>query len=231
MTNSDQTRQRADEFVLGLSDPAEDARIEVDAAADDALRAALAASRDRFVELDLTADPEPAPAALWDRIASRLDETEAVRAAPSAANDNPARRWRRISFVAIAASAVLAVGLVWSLSTRPEPEVIAVLLNDAGEPLAVVEALGDARARVVVLSDIAVPDGRTIEVWTKPSEAIGPVSLGLLDEVSTRVLRGPALPPPRESQLYEITLEREGGSPTGLPTGPILAKGFARAPR
>lgn len=31
-------------------------------------------------------------------------------------------------------------------------------------------------------------------------------------------------------QLYEITLEPSGGSPTGRPTGPIQVKGFAKSP-
>ncbi|WP_407815360.1 anti-sigma factor domain-containing protein, partial [Staphylococcus aureus] len=44
-------------------------------------------------------------------------------------------------------------------------------------------------------------------------------------------LDGPALPTPRDNQLYEITLEQAGGSPTGRPTGPILAKGLAKFPR
>jgi anti-sigma-K factor RskA len=32
---------------------------------------------------------------------------------------------------------------------------------------------------------------------------------------------------PKQDQLYELTLEQAGGSSTGRPTGPILAKGFA----
>ena len=42
-------------------------------------------------------------------------------------------------------------------------------------------------------------------------------------------LAGPDLPVPADAQLYEITLEPEGGSPTGRPTGPIIAKGLAAA--
>lgn len=36
--------------------------------------------------------------------------------------------------------------------------------------------------------------------------------------------------PARSQQLYEITLEPEGGSPTGRPTGPVLMKGLATTP-
>ena len=55
--------------------------------------------------------------------------------------------------------------------------------------------------------------------------------LGLLEAARSVVLEGPDLPQPREDQLYEITVENEGGSPTGRPTGPILVKGFAKLPR
>ncbi len=37
------------------------------------------------------------------------------------------------------------------------------------------------------------------------------------------------LPPPKREQLYEITLEPAGGSPTGKPTGPIIARALRRA--
>jgi anti-sigma-K factor RskA len=55
--------------------------------------------------------------------------------------------------------------------------------------------------------------------------------MGLLETVRATLLEGPTLPAPRANQLYEITLEPAGGSPTGRPTGPIIGKGFANAPR
>jgi anti-sigma-K factor RskA len=36
-----------------------------------------------------------------------------------------------------------------------------------------------------------------------------------------------SLPETVQNQLFEITLEPEGGSPVGRPTGPILFKGNA----
>jgi anti-sigma-K factor RskA len=70
-----------------------------------------------------------------------------------------------------------------------------------------------------------------MQVWTLPSREMGPMSLGLLEDAHSATLRGPALPRPQDAQLYEITLEQAGGSPTGRPTGPILAKGFAKLAR
>ena len=115
--------------------------------------------------------------------------------------------------------------------SQPEPRVVAVLLDNAGEPQAIVEDFGNASARVTPLVDFTVPDGRTMQVWTLPSKELGPVSLGLLPRSQEAVLDGPVLPQPQEAQLYEITIEQAGGSPTGRPTGPILVKGFAKMPR
>jgi anti-sigma-K factor RskA len=81
---------------------------------------------------------------------------------------------------------------------------------------------------VRLLRDFDVPEGKTFQVWTLPSQEMGPVSLGLIDRARSVRLQGPSLPAPRNDQLYEITLEQQGGSPTGRPTGPIIAKGFAR---
>jgi anti-sigma-K factor RskA len=38
------------------------------------------------------------------------------------------------------------------------------------------------------------------------------------------------LPEPHPAQLYEITFEPAGGSPSNLPTGAILGNGLAKEP-
>jgi anti-sigma-K factor RskA len=141
------------------------------------------------------------------------------------------RRWRAAAITGLAASVLLAVALGWQIMTAPQPVVIAVLLDEEGEPVALVEDYGDALARVIPLADIDVPEGRALEVWTLPDPDAGPVSVGLLQRNRATTIEGPDLPPPNPDQLYEITLERETGSPTGGPTGPIVGKGFARVPR
>jgi len=159
------------------------------------------------------------------------DPAAAGPLAPPAANDNSASPWRIGAILASAACLVLAAGLGWSLMRSPEPMVIAVLLNGAGEPQAIVEDFGNDTASVRLLSDFTVPDDKVMQVWTLPTRDMGPVSLGLLQQAHSATLAGPKLPPPHDAQLYEITLEQTGGSPTGRPTGPILVKGFAKLPR
>jgi anti-sigma-K factor RskA len=214
---------------------------------------AVAAARERFLPLDMTAMPVAVSSTLWQSIESRLQEKPAMdaqtagdrqtRAAPDAtpqsspraANDNAATRaatrWRRAALGGIAASLLLAAGLTFSLTRTVEPLVVAVLVDEAGTVQAVVEDFGSNRAVVRLLEDVTVPADRTMQVWTLPSRDTGPVSLGLIEDARSTRLQPPPLPRPQDAQLYEITLEPAGGSPTGRPTGPILAKGFAKLPR
>jgi anti-sigma-K factor RskA len=51
------------------------------------------------------------------------------------------------------------------------------------------------------------------------------VSLGLVKKGETLNIALDKLPPLTDNQLFELTLEQEGGSPTGKPTGPIQSIG------
>jgi anti-sigma-K factor RskA len=223
----------ADEYVLGLTETATAAEIEEAMERDPELKAAIALSRERFLPLDTTVTPATVDESLWSRIESALPAQHVASGASvsTVANDNDSKGWKIAALSSTAAALMLAIGLGYSLMRTVEPLVVAVLINEAGEVQAVVEDFGNERATVRLLADFAVPNDKTIEVWTLPSREMGPVSLGLLEGVRSARLDGPALPSPRDNQLYEITLEQAGGSPTGRPTGPILAKGLAKFPR
>ncbi len=223
----------ADEYVLGLTESTAAAEIEGAMERDSELKAAIAASRERFLPLDTAITPATVNESLWHRIESGLTSQPVTRymSVSTLANDNNSKGWKIAALSSIAAALLLAIGLGYSLIHKAEPLVVAVLINEAGDIQAVVEDFGDERAMIRILADFAVPNDKTIEVWTLPSREIGPVSLGLLKGVRSARLDGPALPTPRDNQLYEITLEQAGGSPTGRPTGPILAKGLAKFPR
>lgn len=223
----------ADEYVLGLLDDDETFRVEQQLEANTALRAAIAAARERFLPLDISVEDVAPSALLWQRIDAGLDSAGPARSTPHpppASNDNRLSFWKRTAATSVAASLLLAAGLGWSLTRQIEPVVVAILLNDAGEPQAIVEDFSDREASIKLLADFAVPEGKTLQVWTLPSRDMGPVSLGLLDNRRSARLATPPLPRPKNEQLYEITLEQQGGSPTGKPTGPILVKGFGKIP-
>ena len=237
-----------DEVALGLADAADVARLNALAASDPAIAARLEQARLRLIALDDTADPMPLPADFWSRIEARLDAEDAATSVPTAPQTAPqtstqpsnvvdlatiratATRWRLTALAGIAATLALAVMLAFVALSRPEPAVIAVLLNDAGEAIALVEGLADNTTRITLLERQSVATDQVMQVWTKPTEDGPPVSLGLLESGTSSTLSIDGLPTPRPQQLYEITFEPAGGSPTQLPTGPILGKGLAKEP-
>jgi anti-sigma-K factor RskA len=230
----------ADEYVLGLLSETDVAEVEGEIERNSMLATAVAEARERFLPLDTNVDPAAVSPALWQAIEARLPEQATMEEpsiaavsprVPTAGNDNVRSGWRSTAISAIAASLILAVGLVWSVTRTIEPLVVAVLLNEAGEVQAVVEDFGNDTASIRLLADFSVPEDKVMQVWTLPSRDMGPMSLGLLDDAHSTRLSGSTLPKPQDAQLYEITLEKAGGSPTGRPTGPILAKGFAKLAR
>jgi anti-sigma-K factor RskA len=64
-----------------------------------------------------------------------------------------------------------------------------------------------------------LPQGRVYELWLLP-EGAAPISLGTFDGVTTL-----PLPSLQAASTLAVSLEPLGGSPTGLPTGPVLAVG------
>lgn len=245
----------AAEHVLGLLDGAEAVRAERMMAEDPGFRAAVEAWRARFEELDFTTPPLEAPDELLARINATLDatppagtvaapvsphrgadiETEKVRVAPRPAPKTSSFLgslwhslgfWRFAGFAGGAAAALLALlVLLGPLSRPPTPAYVAVLMSAEGQPAAVVNAFSDGTAELIPLRGIDVPEGRVLEVWTLWDPARGPVSIGLAGEARTIRLDLKNLPRTAPNQLFEITLEPEGGSPVGRPTGPVLMKG------
>jgi anti-sigma-K factor RskA len=224
--------ERVGEYVLGLIEGEALVSFERRLAAEPELAAAVDRLRQHLAKLDDTVMPIDANPLLWQRIEAQLDTPPAVSPPPPqrAANDNG---WLRR--MGVAATVLVALGAGYlagaTMQSAPQPRLIAVLLNEDGtQPGVIVETFADDSIRLVSLDLAERPDDRVYQVWTLPDPETGPVSMGIFDEPGTMRLTGPDLPLPEDGQLYEITLEPSGGSPTGRPTGPILVKGFARAP-
>ena len=242
MSMHDDDHAMAADYVMGLLDETEQAVAERRLTEDTAFANAVSAWRERLADFDATADPVAPSAALWSRIA------ETVKTTPAAAPASPRhptlwdniRFWRAAGMVGAFATvlfALIAIGaLIASMRLQSDltalaqrkPVYVAVLVNDTTkEAGAIVNAFADGRVELIPLKPIDVPAGRTLQVWTLWDRAIGPKSIGLTGEARTLQLDLQSLPQTIQDQLFEITLEPEGGSPIGRPTGPILFKGNA----
>jgi len=145
-------------------------------------------------------------------------------AAPTAARGRPAAFWRRTTAFTAAAALALAVGLGVVLQPVPAPTHTAVFADAQGRPVWIVDArLPEGRLALRALPAAIPPPGKAYELWMLPAGG-PPVSLGLLPATGqTEVALGPG----QGSRLttaagIAVSLEPEGGSPTGLPTGPVV---------
>ncbi len=227
MTDAREQNTQAAEYVLGLLEGEAKMEAERRLASDASFAREVERWRARFAEFDDTTEPRPAGEALWKRIEATFAGAVPRTAQPSAWS----RLWSDIAVLRTAtigaslAVLMLAVGLGVAIrQARLQPVMVAVLV-DGDRTGAVVHAFADGRVVLLPLTSINVPSGRALQVWTLPSRERGPVSVGLMDRARTLELDLKDLPRPGSNQLFEITLEPAGGSPTGRPTGPILFKG------
>jgi anti-sigma-K factor RskA len=232
----------AGEYVLGLIEGADRIAFEQQIEDDPELAAGVESWRRHFAGIDATATPLAPSPALWGRIEAEL-ATLVQNAAPTRAAATTLRKaspsagsrlsawwnslfvWRGAAFAGALAAILLAIGLNGALDrARRQPVMVAVLLTEASVAAAVVNTFADGRVEMVPLQAIHVPEGKALEIWTLWDRAVGPRSVGLIERARMTALRLDQLPLGKD-QLFEITLEPATGSPTGRPTGPVVAKG------
>lgn len=203
----------AAEFVLGTLESEERRRAEALLRDDRVFRDSVAAWERRLAPLAVLVPEHAPPAELWQRIAADT-APRAVRLAGA-----PARKlvfWRATTFSGLALAAAMAAFAIMRAPGRASLAVIA----PPGSPVFVARVEGGHRLRLLPSGAVKVPSGRDLELWALRAGATRPEPLGVLP-ASGRVL---AADIPVGTQLL-VSLEPRGGSPTGLPTGPVVAAG------
>ncbi|ATE63776.1 anti-sigma factor [Rhizorhabdus dicambivorans] len=217
----------AGEYVLGTLDAGEHRAFQRRLLTDPEAVAAVAAWQDRLAPL-LLAVPEATPAPdLWNRI-----ET-----AGRPANDNGVlRRWQ----AATAAAALLAL-VSTGIALRPRPaapqsapqvaqqapsplfQSVAALSETGGSPaLLVTYDKASGRMRVMPVN-VSPRPGHSLELWVIAGKA-PPRSIGLMRDGGATALEKLAIDMAQDNTIA-VSVEPEGGSPTGLPTGPVIYSG------
>jgi len=193
-----------------------------------AVSAAAAAARgrweDRLAALALQLNPVEPRDQVWRNIRAALAADTRASA--------PARPRRMTRWLPLAVAAALLGIAVWlgpRLLTRPEPTVaVTVLGADPAHAQWRVERSADAhRLRVVTIAALAANPDKTYELWALPRDGQPPVSLGLLPRQG-EIARG--LTERQTAALLAagklaVSIEPQGGSPTGAPTGPVVMVG------
>jgi anti-sigma-K factor RskA len=156
-------------------------------------------------------------------------------------------RWRRMTVVmgAIAALLALYIGLaqlapglvplgprtqVVAQSQAPAQlgaRLVAVLQQEPTAPAFLLTI--DPQSRTLVVRRVsATPEaGRSYELWLISSQFPAPKSLGVVgnDEFTQRPIPGNFDVATLRTASYAVSLEPSGGSPSGVPTGPVLFTG------
>ena len=139
--------------------------------------------------------------------------------------------WRSVSLVSSLA-AVVAIALMSGL-LLPGGKRTAPLVANLTAPGNVIDLVAsyDASSGRLKITPVAADGGerRPLELWVVPSTG-NPKSLGIIDaKVDAEMIISPEIQRTLgEGSVFAVSLEPFGGSPTGLPTGPIVASGTAR---
>ncbi len=226
MKDADEIDAMAAEYALGTLDSSERATVAARRLREPALDAAIIAWERRLAPLAETIAPLPPPPGLFAGIEKRLDG-----AAKSVGEIIDLRRrlrnWRIAAIGSGALAACLAIGLVVGTLIRPPiGEFVAVLQKDAASPAFLIKV--DMNTRLLTVRPVAAPrePGHSYELWLVNARLGGPKSLGLLDERAVSLHRASTIDKSViEDATYAVSLEPEGGSTTGAPTGPVLFTG------
>lgn len=212
----------AGEYVLGTLDDAERRAFQRRLLTDPASVAAVAMWRERLSPLLLTVPDAAPPAALWPRI----------EAGSAPANDNRVRRWQ-IATVAAALIALVTSGLALRPAPKPAPQPIvaqrpllqsvAALSESGGAPALLVTYDQATKMMKVTPVNVAPRPGHSMELWVIAGKA-APRSIGLMPDEGATELDRMALDL-QQPMTIAVSVEPHGGSPTGLPTGPVVYSG------
>jgi anti-sigma-K factor RskA len=220
---AEEARLIAAEYVLGVLSAQERREVERRLAHEPALAADVAFWEERLAGLADTVAPVAPSADTWDRIASRL-------AAPGPAGGG---LWQSLAFwrafaigsAALAAACIAALVYIGNLPQVRGP-LMATLGQPSGQPGFVVTVSTDGRSLTVVPAALLTSDPRAMELWLIP-QGDRPHSLGLIQPGQPIRL---TIPPELAGSITKdatlaVSLEPPGGSPTGQPTGPVIAAG------
>jgi anti-sigma-K factor RskA len=206
---SDDDDLMAAEYVLGVTDIAARQAAEARAKRDPAFAARIADWEAHFAGLNAEMAEVPAPD-LMPQIEARL-----FPQGPSPLRQGS--RWARFwGFGPALAAVVLAA---WFAFVPTKPELVAILAPQA-QGVSYKAALTAGELTITMVAGQAPDDTHDYELWIIRGTA-APVSLGVLPADGERITLADA----GDGAVLAVTLEPKGGSPTGQPTGPIVAAG------
>lgn len=217
---------RAADYVLGLLSIAETDAVRAALAHDRELERAVTRWEAVLTPLAAALKPEAPPDYVWQRIEAELSVRVAASASITPLPQRPVLKrvgfWQMATGAMALAAACLAV--LWLSPATPVVHYAAAIAPTAGPSAGwLAETRADGALVVTMLGTTDRPAGKSLELWGLAAGATTPVSLGVLPASGSTVIEATSLP--RDHLQLMVSLEPAGGSPTGLPTGPVLYAG------
>ncbi|WP_404426029.1 anti-sigma factor domain-containing protein [Thalassospira australica] len=229
MTDREDIDMLAAEYVLGTLDPDMRRAVDVRRTNEAELNAAIADWEKRLSPLNGHYRDEMPSRDLFSAIRARIEgaRAQADNIVEIDLLKRKLARWRIGTFATGALAASLMVAVLVSDFTSPvqDRQFVAVFHRDDTQPAFVMSIDLDTRAVIIRPVSATLPEGKTYQLWIA-SDQLGPApkSLGLLESASAPTTRslGEFDPALLRNATFGISLEPEGGSPTGRPTGPAI---------
>ncbi|MGD9503076.1 MAG: anti-sigma factor [Methyloceanibacter sp.] len=214
----------AAEYVLGVLDAAQRGAAERRIGRDPAFAREVAFWEERLGGLAASVPEVAPPRGMWARIEAALGPAGAVERAGL---------WQSVSFwrgLALGASALAAACLAALIYVGaiggPGAPLVARLDADGGQAGFVAAVNRGDASLTIVPAALLGEEQKSLELWLIPP-GDKPHSLGLIDPSRPVTIKVPKdlLTRVSNEAVLAVSLEPLGGSPTGQPTGPVIANG------
>ncbi len=216
----------AAEYALGTLQGRARRRFEHVLKDDPALRAQVAVWQTRLLPLGEAIETVAPPKRVWRAIESRIRGRRRGlwQSLPF---------WRGLSATSAAALVMVAVYAgVWLPRLEAGKEYMVVVMSDPqSRPMMTVswpiQERNKAKLRIRVIGHQEMAPGTAWELWMLPGGDRKPHSLGLITTHETQEVEIPAalLPVVNAAWGMAMSVEPHGGSPSGVPSGPVLYSG------
>jgi anti-sigma-K factor RskA len=230
--DDDEEDLRYAEYVLGVLDADARAAVAHEVATSSEAAVAVALWQRRLTpQAETIAEVAPEPH-VWARIRDALQLDAPAKMQPRNGIWDNLQLWR---WLGIGASAVAVALLV--LVSLPHPALTPTAVNAGYMASAIQQDNGNtgwtatmdlqhARMVVVPATPVAFAEGRAPELWLIPAGE-KPIPVGMIerDKPTTLALDAALLARLGPTAALAVSVEPIGGSPTGQPTGPVIAKG------
>jgi anti-sigma-K factor RskA len=168
------------------------------------------------------------PPWMYKAIEAQLFEDTASRGSAWNILWNSVLLWRGVALTSLAAALFLAGNASGIFSSASEPVVLAKL-GAANSNISLVTYYDSSKGTLRITPAAAGEgDKKSLELWLIDGDK-APVALGVMPDSGDGSF---TIPPSMRSGLKDgvtlaVSLEPHGGSPTGKPTGPVIASGVA----